>query len=514
MRVQRHLIPAGLTDDAWRSGSLVGVSIPGTPSRPHFDSDSERALAPTLPEGTTAAPAFGSVSLAELEALASATDGAVELADLASFFRIEVGDADRAAVLRILEDQTRFASVWPESSVGPPPKMLEQTEVSAAMPASSQNGSLGINATSSQVEIGTALIVDVEGGWGTNAALPPIDDRRAPTAVNDLVPQIAQIWGLAGNEVDHWDASLRRHTRISHQGHGTAVLSLLVGKTGLGLVPNATVRLVSTWRSSALGPLSDIQTVRDALAFGSVFLSGRPSFTARILLVEVQIRPFGMSGPFMPVESDPAICVLLAAASLAGIDVVQAGGNGHSDLDTVEIDGTFPMNRNLGRHPSDSGSILVGAGTLAEEPGATRISNYGSRIDVVCPGQGVLAAGDGWSGWEVTDAGRNVVYANGDPMPFSGGINHFGGTSGASAIAAAGVARLRLTVPAIASLTPIEMRAFLRKSGRPVAGGSSRATALDITRIQAEAAKPTAVASARSEATADRAVVADVVARK
>jgi hypothetical protein len=113
-----------------------------------------------------------------------------------------------------------------------------------------------------------------------------------------------------------------------------------------------------------------------------------------VLLLEAQtwLDPLTGSGPFVPVETEPAVFDVIRLATSLGIVVVEAGGNGGVDLDTYNhaIKGDF-LNRSSTSF-DDSGAILVGAATSNSPHTRLDFSCYGSRVDCYAWGENVQTA--------------------------------------------------------------------------------------------------------------------------
>lgn len=226
-----------------------------------------------------------------------------------------------------------------------------------------------------------------------------------------------------GWTLDHEDLAAAGITLISgtsemYHGHGTAVLGELrsVDNTlgGIGIAPNAGVRVVSQWRPD--GHYNTAEAILSAVDHMS---------PGQILLLEAQTAHPNAAG-YVPVEVDDAVFDAIAHATAEGIVVVEAGANGSVDLDTfTNSSGKRILNR---AHADfrDSGAILVGAASAAVPHTRLWFSNFGSRIDCYAWGGGIDTTGDGWTGQSTT------AYTTA-----------FGGTSGASPIVTGAAALLQ-----------------------------------------------------------------------
>jgi len=271
-------------------------------------------------------------------------------------------------------------------------------------------------------------IAYVEGG----PVAPPLDPSNDPRAANqhylDAAPagiDARWMWSLAdgtgvgfvdmerGWTLNHEDLAAAGITVISGLstdffGHGTAVLGEVVAvdntRGGIGIAPKASARVVSQWRTA-----STYNTAEAILSAAAVMGAGD------VLLLEAQTNYGGYS--LVPVETEQAVFDAIAAATTQGIVVVEAGGNGSVDLDTVrDANNKLILNRNSADF-RDSGAIMVGAGSSAAPHSRLGFSNFGSRIDCFGWGENIDTSGDGWTG-NATNTYTTT----------------FGGTSGASPI--------------------------------------------------------------------------------
>ncbi len=220
--------------------------------------------------------------------------------------------------------------------------------------------------------------------------------------------------------------------------HGTAVLGIVLGQDnqhgGLGIAPHVRARVVSQHRTS------DFKNFKTGDAILSAAFEMR---AGDVLLLEAQTR-LG-SSDFLPVEVDSDVRAAISIATSLGIIVVEAAGNGGTDLDTFP----HPKYGFIFRrgHPDfrESGAIMVGAATSAHPHARyTREdlpSNYGSRIDCY--------------GW-----GESIDTTGGDRPGKNHYTSNFRGTSGASAIVAGAAVALQGIVKGRGSQpwTPEHMR--------------------------------------------------------
>lgn len=228
--------------------------------------------------------------------------------------------------------------------------------------------------------------------------------------------------------------------------HGNAVVGVLAadrnGYGVTGMVDRARIRIAS-WNDGG---------VPNAIA--GAILASRPG---DVIVVEAQYWESGVG--WMPAEHHAPDFSMIQLATVLGIHVVEAAGNGAVDLDHPRFRGRFTPKDPRFR---DSGAILVGASEGGARR-AARFSNHGSRVDT-----------NGW-GQDVTTLGYGVLFGpNQDRrQEYTDG---FMGTSSATAIVAGVVAQL---VGAVRFqngriLDPREVRGLLRAIGTPCSGGIGR----------------------------------------
>lgn len=232
----------------------------------------------------------------------------------------------------------------------------------------------------------------------------------------------------------------------SWRAHGTAVLGEVVGRDNgkgvVGIAPD--IERVVTSSLGGTTVADAIDTAADALRPGDVLL--------------IELQSGGPRGRWLPVEYWDDVFDAIRAATLRGVVVIEAAGNGAEDLDLAAYKGK------LTRGGRDSGAILVGAGGPPREGFVDRarleFSNYGTRVDV--------------QGW-----GRKVATLDyGDLQACDGAIDRhytgeFSGTSSASPIVAGAAvlvesfARTRGTW-----LRPELVREILSDTGTPQTGNT------------------------------------------
>ncbi len=166
--------------------------------------------------------------------------------------------------------------------------------------------------------------------------------------------------------------------------HGTAVLGEVAADDNtvgvVGIAPSvASVNVTSHWDTDS----STSGNVADAIA------GALPTLQAGdVLLLEIQKS-------FLPTETDVADFDAIRLAVALGIIVVEAAGNGSTDLDNyTDGGGNFVLNRGSVDF-TDSGAIMVGAALSPLPHNRKAASNYGSRIDCYAWGENVTTAGYG-----------------------------------------------------------------------------------------------------------------------
>jgi subtilase family protein len=308
-------------------------------------------------QGIALVPLFASRSADEIRGLvekARAIDRSARPADLTAYFAIEVPSGANAE--DIAKSVSRWSSValaYVEPGPVPPPAVTPADD-----PRSPNQGYLdpapdGVNA---------------EYAWG----FPGGDG--AGLGLVDLE------WGWTLN---HEDLAAHGITIISGLNnsfffHGTGVLGEIAAVDNtvgcVGITPAlASVRCVGQWLTG--GGYSTAQPILDAIAVMNV---------GDVLLLEAQTSLFGYT--MVPVEIEPAVFDAIQLATSLGIVVVEAGGNGGVDLDTVVDPGGAQIFNRASPGFRDSGAIIVGAGSSAAPHTRLGFSCFGSRID--CYGWG------------------------------------------------------------------------------------------------------------------------------
>jgi serine protease len=185
---------------------------------------------------------------------------------------------------------------------------------------------------------------------------------------------LEQGWTLNHEDLNAHAATLLFGTLVNtSRPHGTAVLGEVcaVDNTlgGVGIAAHlASVNVVSH--------SGNVNTIPNAIAAALATLP-----FGGVLLLEVQIN-------LLPAESVQGNFDAIRLATALGIVVVEAGGNGGSDLDTFLDGGQQVLNRANGAF-RDSGAIMVGAASSTAPHTRMNFSNFGSRIDCYAWGENV-----------------------------------------------------------------------------------------------------------------------------
>jgi len=275
-----------------------------------------------------------------------------------------------------------------------------------------------------------------------NAAPAGIDARYAWTlsggdgrGVNFV--DLEQGWTLNHEDLSAAGITLISGINSNYFGHGTAVLGEILAQDNtrgcVGITPLVKARVVSQQRTSSnYGTADAIVSAVANMAPGD------------ILLLEAQTTLTGTS--YLPVEVDLDVWAAIRVATWLGIIVVEAGGNGSTDLDAFQhpTDG-FILKVGHADY-RDSGAIMVGAATSTAPHDRMGFSNFGARVNCYAWGQNIDTTGDGWTG------NLTTTYTP-----------SFSGTSGASPIVTGAAIAVQGIVKARTGRTwgPEKMRAVL-----------------------------------------------------
>ena len=260
---------------------------------------------------------------------------------------------------------------------------------------------------------------------------------------------VADIEG--GGNLDHEDLGMQGAEQINSistdpkwVAHGTAVWGEIKGEhdsqgvRGGAVAVTPIVASVFNAQGSFVGVATVIAETADLMLAGDV------------MLIELQFHfnQAGIDATYCPVEYKPAEWAAIRAAVDKGIVVIEAGANGHMDLDAVQ-DGRFKRGH---ANFADSGAIMVGG---ARHNRRTWIgSSFGSRIDV-----------QGWFDWSVATTGYGDLHGSkGDNDAYTNG---FSGTSSASPLVTAAAAVMQSVAKQSIGrvLEPNELRALMVKTG-------------------------------------------------
>jgi serine protease len=361
--------------------------------------------------------------LAQRRLLGEAKSGR-ELADLDLYFELPVPAGTTAGDVQDLLDQLNalpsvelaYAQPFPSAAGDIPPTTPNfQSNQGYLNPAPR-----GIDALFSWTKSGGkgqgVKIVDVELGWQTtHEDLPPLFHFGGVQSSND-----------------------------SDINHGTAVLGEMVavdngyGVTGISNLAQAGVESVTFQATSS--------AVTNASIAGDV------------VLIELHQPGPTVSGScdcnptqchFVPMEWSQDVFDAIANATATGDIVVEAAGNGTTNLDDPVYGGVF------NRAVRDSGAVLVGASLSSDGGTPSCFTNWGSRVDVHGWGDGVTTTGYG-----------DLFNGGGDPnQRYTSG---FSGTSSASPIVTGAVAAIKGVALANGiALTPARARQILTGTGTP-----------------------------------------------
>lgn len=268
-------------------------------------------------------------------------------------------------------------------------------------------------------------IVDVEGAWNTR---------------HEDLPNFFYRGGEQFEGLDWRD-------------HGTAVMGVMVGRAnGYGVT------------GIAHGAWAGHQGIATQSMANAIQHAARAVGRGGVVLVELQAPgPRTQAGcacnqsqcNYVPLEYWRANFDAIAQATAHGVHVVEAAGNGGSDLDDPAYRGAFD------RSVRDSGAILVGA-VSATTRAPMCWTNHGSRVDTHSWGEKVVTLGFGdLSGGTSENQGYTAT---------------FNGTSSAAPIVAGAVAALQGAAFAAGKgpLEPRALRELLRASGTPQVSSARR----------------------------------------
>jgi N-acetylmuramoyl-L-alanine amidase len=365
-----------------------GRGASGVPAAPSQLNDITRRF-----PGTTVTPLARAATGARLQAMVRQAQRAAGRAvpNLANFYAVSVPrGTDPQALIGFAQDVRGVERAYMQGAPTPPP----------VTPGDDPR------ASNQRYLLRAPRGVDARYAWTV-----PGGDGRGITFVD-----IEQGWTLNHEDLTGGGIALVSGVNHAYHGHGTAVLGEVMAQDNtrgcIGITPLVTGKVVSQFRTTANYSTFD--------AIISAILATR---YGDVILLEAQTTLGGSN--FLPVEVDFDVFAAIWVATLLGRVVVEAAGNGNTDLDTFRhpTDG-FILKRGHADF-RDSGAIIVGAATsvvphrrlVLSGALASQSSNYGSRVDCYGWGQNIDTTGDGWTGTSVTEY-----------------TTTFGGTSGASPI--------------------------------------------------------------------------------
>jgi len=357
------------------------------------------------------------------------------LHSLTQYWKIELRDRNRDEIEQALAQigQAREVEMIQEEVQSMPAIVTPGDDTYNAMQGYQDAAPTGIDArwmwTQADGEGAGIGLMDIEGGW-----LVAHEDLtgKTPTLIHGT-----------------------QSTDPGWYNHGTAVLGEIVASDNtVGVV--GTAPSITSVRMSSIYDAAMTQHVEDA------FIAAIAAMTAgEILLIELQTG-------FLPEETIDARLDLIRLAVSQGIVVVQAAGNGNTDLDAWTTGGLQRMNR---ASPDfvDSGAVMVGACVSTVPHDRWWASNFGSRIDCFGWGENVTTCGYG----DLDNGGgdTNKQYTS-----------VFQGTSSASPIIVSAAALVQARYKAVAGtfLSPTQLRAVLSNPATGTAQGATVAGAIGI----------------------------------
>jgi serine protease len=308
------------------------------------------------------------------------------------------------------------------------------------------------------------------------AVFPDDDPRRPNQGYLDPAPDGIDAefaWTVAGGDgagqrvidleqgwtLDHEDLGDKGGTLLfgtlvdGSRAHGTAVLGEICAVDNtigcIGITPNIdSVDVVS--HSGSFSNVSDaILAAVATMDFGHV------------LLLEMQTVTPAAPVFGAPIELIDDIFETIRLATALGIVVVEAGGNGSNNLDTVSNVAGLQVLNPTSADFRDSGAIVVGAASSAAPHTRMSFSSFGARVDCYAWGENV----------DTTSSN-----ASGSTTLYTGA---FGGTSSASPIIAGAALAIQGIREAAGTprLGPLQMRQVLRN---PATGTASANPGTDL----------------------------------
>ncbi|WP_257461688.1 DUF4214 domain-containing protein [Archangium lipolyticum] len=242
------------------------------------------------------------------------------------------------------------------------------------------------------------------------------------------------------------------YDNVAHRNHGTAVLGIIAApRNGYGvegIAHGASVGVEAIYYTTSLA--NHISTAAAQVGRGGV------------ILIEFHFPGTDDGSPctcnqdqchYVAAEYWQAEFDAIATATASGVVVVEASGNGSSNLDAAAYANRF------NRAVRDSGAILVGASNpVTREPAC--YTNFGSRVDV-----------HGWGDYVITLGYGDLFNGGSEDQLYT---RYFSGTSSASAMVTGAVASVQGAALASGrgALSPSTMRYLLLGTGTPQASDS------------------------------------------
>ena len=285
---------------------------------------------------------------------------------------------------------------------------------------------------------------------GHGTGLQVVDAKRRGRGVT--VADVERGWVTKHPDFPSRRVSLSSGRNVDFKQHGTRALGTLFASDnadgGVGAAPGISkVLLASQWRSARrYSTAAAIQGATSKLEAGDVIM--------------VQAQANLGSWVHIPVLFEPAVRAAIHEATLKGITVVVAAGNGAAKLDDICFHGYGHLLRADSFRKYDCGAILVGASESGLDPNGNysrlQESCYGPAVDLFCWGADVVT----------TDT----------TLDESEGLGHtefFGGTSAAVAVVAGVVATLQglAREAGLAPISPLNLRRVLKRTGSDSAPG-------------------------------------------
>lgn len=243
------------------------------------------------------------------------------------------------------------------------------------------------------------------------------------------------------------------NVNAQQQQHGTNAIGIIGAvNNGFGMTGIAYSCEMSVWDiyDEMLGDATWGRSIRDA---ADLLNPGD--------IIQLEVSLATPSSPPLPAEINPLLHNAIKYAVSKGIIVLQAAGNGNTNLNNVN---EMPYD--------DNGSIMVGNGSLTQVRMKTNSyisgSNYGDRVDVQAWGDTVVATLGtyNYSGVTPIEGFHGVTFGNSDHRAYT---YQFSGTSSALPIVTGVVAVIQSFAKDSLgyTLTSQEMRDLLIRSGHP-----------------------------------------------